>query len=417
MLTHAENDLITRVGPGTPMGTLLRRYWFPVLKSTALSAGGAPKRVRLLGENFVAWRTTDGRIGFFDEGCPHRRASLVLGRNEGCALTCIFHGWKFDVDGHVLDVPSEPGDRERFGAKVKARHFPTREAGGLVWAFVGAGEPTQFPDLPFTRLPLDQVSLLEIPVNCNWVQCVEGQLDSSHVSNLHQSTVDTALISQSPSSQQTRAFFLADKAPSYEINDTAYGFQAAAIRHVAPGQQFVRVTEFAMPSWTCITNPEDGDFLMQGQMPVDDEHTVMWYCMHNLHHPVDRSSIAHGFQSMLDYDGTSFSRVANSDNNWTQDRYLLERGHFSGFKNILHEDIAIAESQGTICDRSLEYLGRSDAAIARFRRTLIDAAREQERGGVPRALGGDVNYGEVYGRQRLYDEGGDWRKEIEAVRV
>lgn len=417
MLTAAENELITRVGPGTPMGALMRRFWHPVHKSATLQAGGAPERVRLLGEDYVIFRARDGRIGLFDEGCPHRRASLVLARTEDCALRCIFHGWKIDVGGEVVDVPSEPSERERFGAKVKVRRFPTREAGGLIFAFVGEGEPTQFPDLPFTHYPGDHTTILQIPVNCNWLQGVEGQVDSSHVSILHSSSLSTAYPVLTPSLKMTREYFLADTGPRFEINMTNYGLQAAAIRKVGEGNLFARVTEFAMPYWTCIPNPGDGDFLMIGQVPVDDTHTTQWYVMHNPHHPMDETGIGHGFQSMLDYDGFSFEKVAWKENNWSQDRALLERGHFSGFKNILYEDIAIAESQGPIADRTREYLGQSDAGITRVRRSLIDAVRDLANGRTPRGLDGQVEYAQVYGRQAVYREGEDWREAIRLARV
>src|ERR1700738_4815755 len=174
MLTAAENELLTRVGPGTPMGALLSRYWYPVLKSEELEAGGAPRRVRLFGQNYAAFRAQDGRVGLLDEGCPHRRASLLLARNADCALTCIFHGWKVGVDGTPLEGPTESNDGERFRRTVTVRHYPTREAGGLIWAFVGEGEPTQFPQFEFLALPPDHVTVLKIPVDCNWLQSVEG---------------------------------------------------------------------------------------------------------------------------------------------------------------------------------------------------------------------------------------------------
>jgi phenylpropionate dioxygenase-like ring-hydroxylating dioxygenase large terminal subunit len=418
MLTRAENELLTRVGPGTPMGGLLRRYWFPVCRSRNLTPGGPPRRVRLLGERFVLFRAEDGRLALFAEGCPHRGVSLALARNEGCAIRCIFHGWKIDVEGNVVDVPSEPLERERFGAKVKVRKYHAREAGGLIWAYAGAGDPPQFPDLPFTHLPLDHVSIIEIPVNANWLQGVEGQLDSSHVSILHQSTLSTSFIRQTPATIKTKEYFLADQAPSYEIEFTAYGMQAAAIRKIGGGELFARVTAFCLPSWTCIPNPTDDDFLMIGQMPVDDTHTIQWYVMHNPYHPVDRSGRAHGFQSMLDYDGESFARVAAEDNNWTQDRAKIDDGtHWSGLKNILYEDIAIMESQGPIADRTQEYLGRSDAAVTRMRRLLLDAVREHERGVAPPGLREEIDYRDVYGRQAVYREGEDWREAIKAVRV
>jgi phthalate 4,5-dioxygenase oxygenase subunit len=418
MLTQAENELLTRVGPGTPMGALLRRFWFPVCTSVNLAPAGAPRRIRLLGERFVLFRADDGRVALFDEGCPHRRASLALARNEGCAIRCIFHGWKIDVEGKVVDVPSEPLDRERFGAKVKVRKFPVREAGGLIFAFVGEGEPPQFPDFPFTHLPLDHVSILEIPVRANWLQGVEGQLDSSHVSILHQSSLNTSFIRQTPATLETKEYFLADRAPRYEVEFTDYGLQAAAIRRVGAETLFVRVTEFCLPSWTCIPNPTDDDFLMIGQMPVDDTHTVQWYVMHNPHHPIDREGRAHGFQSMLDYDGESFARVADEANLWTQDRSLIEAGsHWSGLKNILYEDLAIMESQGPIADRTREYLGRSDAAVTRVRRLLLDAVRDAQNGRTVRGLRPGIEYREIYGRQAVYREGEDWRGAIKAVRV
>jgi phenylpropionate dioxygenase-like ring-hydroxylating dioxygenase large terminal subunit len=418
VLTQAENETLTRVGPGTPMGALLRRFWYPVCKSGNLKPGAAPRRVRLLGERFVLFRADDGRIALFDEGCPHRRASLALARNEGCAIRCIFHGWKIDVEGNVVDVPSEPLERERFGAKVKVRRFPARESGGLIWAFIGDGEPAQFPDLPFTHLPVENVSIIEIPVNANWLQGVEGQLDSSHVSILHQSSLSTSFIRQTPATLKTKEYFLADQAPSYDIEFTDYGLQAAAIRKVGDGELFARVTEFCMPSWTCIPNPTDDDFLMIGQMPVDDTHTIQWYVMHNPYGPVDREGRAHGFQSMLDYDGESFARVAHEDNLWTQDRSLIDDGsHWSGLKNILYEDIAIMESQGPIADRTREYLGRSDAAVTRMRRLFLDAVRDLPSGKMPPGMRPGIEYREIYGRQAVYGEGEDWREAIKAVRV
>lgn len=416
MLTQAENELITRVGPGTPMNAYLRRFWFPIYKSAKLRAGGPPQRVRLLGESYVVFRAADERLALFAEACPHRGASLALARNEECGIRCIFHGWKIDVSGKVVDVPSEPSERERFGNKVKVRTFAVREAGGVIWACVG-DEPTQFPDLPFTRLPLDHVTLLEIPVHCNWVQLVEGQVDSSHVSNLHSSTLETVSPVITPSMRETQAYFRADRGPKFELVPTNYGLRIAAIRNVGEGRRWVRVTEFCLPSWTCIPGPEDNDYLMIGQTPQDDEHTLQWYVLHNFERPIDETGQGHGFQSNLEYDGTSFARVAHAGNLWTQDRDLIDRGHWSGLRNVLFEDLAIAESQGTIADRTKEYLGQSDAAVARFRRQLIEAVRDQQNGKVPRGLGGDVSYRDIFGRQALYAGDGNWLEAVARVRA
>src|SRR5579875_1102333 len=189
MLTKEENELLCRVGPGTPMGEFLREYWVPALRSEALVADGAPVRVRLFGENFVAFRSTDGRVGFFDEGCPHRCTSLALARNEDNALTCIFHGWKIDVSGKVVEVPSEPPERRaEFAAKVRVRHYPVREAGTIIWVYLGRREqPPRFTDFEFTHLPASHVRAYRAIMHSNWLQGLEGQLDSSHVGIMHQS--------------------------------------------------------------------------------------------------------------------------------------------------------------------------------------------------------------------------------------
>src|SRR5487761_1732120 len=176
MLTREENELLCRVGPGTPMGNLMREYWMPILRGEALEVGGAPLRVRLLGENFVAFRTDDGRIGLFDEGCPHRCTSLALARNEDNALTCIFHGWKIDVSGKVVEVPSEPPERRaEFAAKVRVKHYPVREAGGVIWVYVGRREqPPTFYNFEFNALPPEQTFPIRAVMRCNWFQGVEA---------------------------------------------------------------------------------------------------------------------------------------------------------------------------------------------------------------------------------------------------
>jgi phthalate 4,5-dioxygenase len=412
MLTAEENELITRVGPGTPMRALLSRYWHPVLKSEELVAGGAPQRVRLFGENYAAFRADDGRIGLLDEGCPHRRASLLLARNADCALTCIFHGWKIDVSGKVVDAPSEGAARERFATKVKVRHYPTREAGGIVWAYVGDGEPTQFPEFEFTKLPADQVTILKIPVDCNWLQGIEGLIDSSHVGHLHASTLDTVYLRNDGGAALTKKLFMKDLAPRYEVQRTDYGMQAAAVRNVGEGQRFVRVTEVAMPAWTFIPQPEDEDCLMMAQVPVDDTHTVQFYIMYNFDHPIDKTGVGHGFQSMLDYDGATFHRFASEANLWTQDRARMADGHSTGFKNILYEDLAVIESMGPIADRTREYLGSADAGITRYRRILIDGARAAVKGESVTGLDRELPYPQIRARQAVYPEAQDWREAI-----
>ena len=409
MLSAAENAFITSTSRSTPMGELLARYWYPVLYSEELAPGGDPVRVRMFGENYVAFRASDGRVGMLDEACPHRGVSLMMARPGDCALTCIFHGWKFDVEGRAVDVPTEGADRASFGSKVRVRHYATREAAGLLWAYVGPGEPTQFPQFEWLNLPADQVTVLKIPVDCNWLQGVEGLIDSAHVSHLHSDTLNTVYLRDTGGAAETKRLMMADVAPKFDVNTTDYGLQAAAVRTVGDGLKFVRVSEVVLPSWTYIPQPSDEDNLGIVQLPVDDGNTIQWYVMYNMEHAIDKTGIGHGFQSMLEYNGASYLEAVSKATNWGQDRELVKSGHATGFKNIMYEDLAVIRSMGAIVDRTKESLGRTDAGITRYRRQLINAARELEADGtLPPSLSGKIRYGDIHAIQTSYPEDENW---------
>ncbi|RYG56217.1 hypothetical protein EON80_29630, partial [bacterium] len=185
-MTQEKNDLLTQTGQDTPMGRLLRQYWVPAIRSSALEADGPPVKVRLFGQEFIAFRATDGRVGFIDEACPHRGVSLALGRNEENGVLCIFHGWKVDVTGAVVDAPCEPAARrEKFCASIRTRRYSAFESCGVVWVFVGIGTPPPFPNFEFHGLPDGHVSIRRAVVHYNWLQGVEAHIDSSHVPILH----------------------------------------------------------------------------------------------------------------------------------------------------------------------------------------------------------------------------------------
>ena len=186
MLSKQENELLTQVGAGTPMGNLLRRYWVPALFSAQLpKADCPPVRVRLMHEDLVAFRDTDGRLGLIDERCPHRTASLFFGRNEECGLRCVYHGWKFDVDGNCVDMPSEP-DGTGFAHKIKINAYPCIERGGVVWTYLGPAElKPAFPELEWTQLPDDYRFATRHVQECNWMQALEGGFDATHLAFLH----------------------------------------------------------------------------------------------------------------------------------------------------------------------------------------------------------------------------------------
>ena len=243
MLPKDKNELLTRVGPGTPMNALLRRYWMPALLSSDLEPDGDPRRVTLLGEHYVAFRDSDGRVGIFDEHCCHRGSSLTLGRNEEGGLRCIFHGWKFAVDGTILETPNvaDPSYKARF----KQPAYPVREAGDLIWVYLGPAElEPAFREYAYMRLPPSHRMIMRLNVDCNFLQVVEGGLDSSHVGILHRNMARSfeEKLDQLPDHMQyNRQKLLTDMAPRLEVRDTEFGFHYAALRAANDGTNNVHV--------------------------------------------------------------------------------------------------------------------------------------------------------------------------------
>ncbi len=227
-LTAEQNERLTRVEGNAPMGRLMRDHcWIPAILSVQLAADGAPRRVRLLGTDYVAFRDSAGNIGFLDEGCPHRNTSLVLARNEECGLRCIFHGWKMDVSGQVLEAPTHDPDPEAFAAKIRTRSFPTVEGGGVVWVWLGDTEAPPFPHLTFTVLPETHVWFAATPVACNWLQAVEATIDSAHVGTLHRAYIEAHA---QKNTGATVGKALEALAPQYDVARTEWGIDAIASR-------------------------------------------------------------------------------------------------------------------------------------------------------------------------------------------
>lgn len=378
-MRHAENELLTRIEGNAPMGKMLRqRYWMPYLRSARLEADGAPVKVRLLGENYVSFRATDGRIGFFDEGCPHRGASLTLARNEDNALRCIFHGWKMDVSGVVTETPSESRNPEKFAASVPLKHYPVREAGGLLWVWLGAqgasDDIPKFPDFEFTSLPEDHLFTSYTAIECNWLQGVEATLDSSHVGLLHQSWIahiagDSNLMAS-------------NLAPRYEFQSRPYGLRAAALRPLDDGRVYARVGEFVSPFYMFVgtSNSAAGERTLFISVPVDDGHSILFFVRYSL---ADKGPLTTGpGVKMKPQDPDNFAPLPGpASQTWGQDRELMKKGHFTGFDgNILIEDIVVQVSMGPIADRTKEYLCSSDRAIVEMRRLMLKAVRDHQAG-------------------------------------
>lgn len=403
MLSKEDNELLTRVEGDAPMGRMLRDwFWVPAIRAARIKAGAPPTRVRLFGRNLVVFRTDDGRLGCLDEACPHRGASLALARNEDNALRCIFHAWKIDVSGRLLEVPNEYTRPEEFAAKVKINTWPAQEAGGIVWVYLGSKNPVpRLSDLEFTKLKPENMVLGSCTIDCNWVQGLDAALDASHVGLLHQS--------------YAKRFggtlpLAAAGAPYYEIQKTPYGFKAGALRDLAEGKKFLRVTTFVMP-WFGITatkTEDDPNHTCILSVPIDDTHTRQWY----IRYSSDGGPCDRGFAiDMLDYDEDNFAPIRGTpEQYWGQNHDAMRKGHFTGFTgNHFVEDTTVQVSMGPIVDRSIEYLTSSDLAVVHLRRTLLTAVRGYQKGDAPPATAPDIPLATIASKSAILPEGRDWK--------
>ncbi|WP_169794764.1 Rieske 2Fe-2S domain-containing protein [Alicyclobacillus kakegawensis] len=387
------------------MGKMLRQYWVPAIRSEALVADGDPVRVRLFGENFVAFRGTDGKVAIFDERCPHRGASLLLARNEDCALTCIFHGWKFGNNGQTIDVPTEPADhREAFAKKVPLKSYPVKEAGTIVWVWLGEGEVPEFPALEFTTLPNSHVRSWVAYVQVNWLQGLEALIDTAHVGVLHKSHIP--IVAEGDEFE--------DIAPRYDIDPQPYGFRAAALRKTKGGLEYVRVTEYIVPWHAYIPQPGPAQVCVMSA-PVDDYNVAQWYISYNPYEPVTDQAVK-SFESMIGSDPNNFYNPKGTfDNRWLQNRELMKHGHWSGVHGIPIEDFIVEESMGPIVDRTKEYLGSTDVAITRMRRMFLKSLDDFREGKPPFAQDKKIDYTQIRTKTFYMPGNADWRDKFREV--
>lgn len=389
MLSPEENELLTRVGPGTPMGNLFRRFWMPFMLSTELEVDAPPKRVRLLGEDLIAFRDSDGRPGLLDRYCPHRRADLYYGRNEQCGLRCAYHGWKFDVAGNTLDMPAEPANTPLLD-EIKIKSYPMRDWGGVLWAYMGdkSTMPADVPQLEWGLVPPHRRFITKRLQQTNYAQGVEGGIDSSHVGILH-SLLDSD--TATPFRQRQKPIvpnlplMAADTAPRFFVRDTDYGFMVGARRNASESEYYWRVTQYLFPFYTMIARWDGEAVVGHAWTPIDDYNT--WTFTMTWHPERDFQAgeeDPHEIHAEL-VDEADFMPIANRQNDYLIDREHQRLHSTTGIKGIGAQDAAIQESMGPIVDRSRETLGAGDAAIVNFRRRLIRMARDLEQGIEPAA--------------------------------
>lgn len=389
MLTAEENDLLCRVESDAPMGQIMRRHWIPACMSEEVAEpDGTPVRTRLLGEDLVVFRDSDGRLGVLDEYCPHRRASLVFGRNEECGLRCLYHGWKFDVEGNVLEMTSEPAE-SGFAGKVRHRAYPAREAGGFVWAYMGpADEMPEFEPPAFAPTPDTRVSIVKIKVKANWAQITEGQIDSAHSSSLHSSDMVPARVDAAKATDVNWLRPSTDKAPRFQVQRTSFGFRYAAIRRPimnANTHEYIRTTVFIAP-FTSLIPPNNAYNVTTVLAPQDDTSTMFYFIAWN---GADKPGVDQEAwrkfnvaQVGIDLD-ENYENRRTRENRYLQDRKAMKLGNFTGIAGIPNQDIAMWETMGNggISDRSRERLGASDIAVVEFRRIMVEAAKQMRDGG------------------------------------
>lgn len=386
MLTAQENDRLCRVEGDALMGQMMRRHWIPALLSEQVAErDGTPVRVKLLGEDLVAFRDTDGRLGMLGEFCTHRKASLVFGRNEECGLRCLYHGWKFDVDGNVVEMPSEPKG-SGFAEKVKHKAYPTREAGGFVWAFMGpADEMPAFEAPAWAPTPDTKVSTIKVQLPCNWAQVMEGQIDSAHSSSLHSSDMKPARVATAGANDSHWTRPSTDKNPRIQVQVTNYGMRYAAIRRPimnARDTDYVRITTFVAP-FAALIPPNSSYNVASVIVPRDDTSCYFHFIAWGYGDTVIAQDTWRKFcvmQPGIDVDDQFRPLFRHSSNNYMQDRQAMKVGDFTGLPGIPNQDIAMWESMGPIADRSAERLGASDIAVIQFRRVMLDAVARFEQG-------------------------------------
>jgi phthalate 4,5-dioxygenase oxygenase subunit len=382
MLKTEVNELLTRTGPGTPTGDLFRHYWLPVLLAEELPENDCPPvRVKILSERLIAFRNTNGEYGLIDEFCAHRGASLWFGRVEECGIRCAYHGWKYDTSGQCVEVPSEP-ENSNFARKVQLTSYPIVKVGDILWTYMGDLEAQPpLPEFEFAHVPEDQTFTSKRWQESNWLQALEGGIDSSHVSWLHSGGLKSDPLFKGTKGNE---YNLNDLRPFFEVAEADGGLFVGARRNAEDGKYYWRITPWVMPSFTMV--PPRGDHPVHGHLwvPIDDENC--WVYTFD-YHPT-RALTADEVQAMKDGFGVhsrnipgTYRPMENKDVDYLMDRDGQKRGEtFSGVRGIAQQDASLQESMGPVVDRSKERLVSSDTGIIKARQKLrkaVEALRDE----------------------------------------
>lgn len=388
MLSTEENEYLCRIGPGTPMGALLRRYWMPIcLSSEVPDPDGPPRVFRLLGESFVVFRDSAGTVGVLDEKCMHRGASLAIGRVEDCGIRCLYHGWKYGADGTIQETPNF--ENSRFRSRMRAPAHPVHEAGQLIWVYLGpADKQPPPPRFSWIDLPPEHLVMTKMVLKGNWAQAVEGEIDSSHVGLLHQTELALAQHGLfDPDGFGRDKFPATDDAPRLEVEDTEFGFQYVALRKLRDeeNKHYARITPFIMPFGAMIAPTNLGFFYV----PIDDTRTCVYVYTGDPDNEIDKAEWLH-WRTLSDVTAPDYVLSP------VQDRQAMADGtSFSGVEGLIPQDALVTDSMDDLIDRTKEHLVAADVAIVRMRRLMIEEARLVEAGGDPRGFASGFDWTKV----------------------
>jgi len=382
MLTQEQNDTLARTGPGTLLGDLFRRYWIPALLAEEIAEPDCPPvRVQLLGEKLIAFRDTQGRIGLIDEFCAHRGVSLWFGRNEDCGLRCSYHGWKYDVTGQCVDLPSE-GEAGPMRKRIKLKSYPCIERGGAIWTYMGPRERKPAPPaLEWASVPPERRYVSKRFQECNYLQALEGGIDSSHVSFLHSGALrrDPLFVGS-----KGNVYNVQDLMPHFEVVEFEGGLLIGARRNAENERYYWRITPWIMPTHTIIPPRAGHPLGAHVWVPIDDESNWAWSINYHPKRALTKAEVKamkEGKGIHVKYVPGSFIPLANKRNDYRMDRASQKAGvHFSGVEGIAMQDASLQESMGPIQDRTRENLCPTDRGIVLARRMLLQAAEASRAG-------------------------------------
>jgi len=420
MLTKEENDLLTQAGRGTPCGKLMRRYWQPAALSEELPLGGAPLPVRLLGEDLVLFRDDQGQPGLLDIHCPHRGADLSYGRLEDGGLRCIYHGWLFDARGRCLDMPGEPRGGGEHKDSIRLRAYPCQERAGIVFAYLGPGEPPLLPAYEILTVPEEHRFVCKVFSECNYLQGNEGNIDPVHLSFLHRIFDDSLARSGRPTpytkvkgSDTSINQLLSERlAPAIEVEVKDFGLRIYNWRPVENGNAYLRVSNFVMPNLSAVPGETQGaGYLVNWHVPIDDEHHWKYMIVFSREAPLDQEKFRQRYASEI---SSGYRPIRNQENRYLQDRQEMNSKSCAGFGPFFPaHDLYATESQGPIQDRTREHPVSSDKAIVAARKLLLQAIQDVQQGREPAHVARDPKMNRFPGLvviSEVISSDADWRE-------